>query len=97
MTPLKQNSRVSGFGGGTTADIERAAAHRDFDHVVEFPQDIERANRAAEQLPPDVVYAGFSLGVLPAQKPKRVSVSNSRSAGGSSASCAVSEVAAERP
>lgn len=44
MTPLKQNSRVSGFGGGTTADIERAAAHRDFDHVVEFPQDIERAN-----------------------------------------------------
>jgi dienelactone hydrolase len=29
---------------------------------------IERAERAAEELPAELVYAGFSLGVVPAQK-----------------------------
>jgi dienelactone hydrolase len=32
-----------------------------------FPEVIERGVRAAENLPHDLVYAGFSLGVLPAQ------------------------------
>ena len=33
-----------------------------------FGEVIERGVRAAEGLPPELVYAGFSLGVLPAQK-----------------------------
>ena len=32
-----------------------------------FGEVIERGSRSVEQLPKDVVYAGFSLGVLPAQ------------------------------
>ena len=45
----------------------------DFDDGVAYAQEvgfgsiIERARLAAEWLPPDVVYAGFSLGAMPAQ------------------------------
>jgi dienelactone hydrolase len=35
---------------------------------VGFGEVVERGVRAAEQLPESLVYAGFSLGVLPAQK-----------------------------
>jgi dienelactone hydrolase len=34
---------------------------------VGFDQIVERGKRAAEELPADLVYAGFSLGVMPAQ------------------------------
>ncbi|MGB9376366.1 MAG: dienelactone hydrolase family protein [Mycobacteriales bacterium] len=34
---------------------------------VGFDEIIERGRRAAEELPPELVYAGFSVGVLPAQ------------------------------
>jgi len=35
---------------------------------VGFGEIIERGTRAADELPRELVYAGFSLGVLPAQK-----------------------------
>jgi dienelactone hydrolase len=34
---------------------------------VSFPEIIRRGSDAAERLPADIIYAGFSLGVLPAQ------------------------------
>jgi dienelactone hydrolase len=34
---------------------------------VSFPEIIRRGSNAAKELPADIVYAGFSLGVLPAQ------------------------------
>ena len=40
----------------------------DFARSVGFDVLLERGVRYADQLPRDVVYAGFSLGVLPAQK-----------------------------
>ncbi|MGZ4730016.1 MAG: dienelactone hydrolase family protein, partial [Acidimicrobiales bacterium] len=39
-----------------------------FAEEVGFGEIIDRGVRAAEQLPSELVYAGFSLGVLPAQK-----------------------------
>ena len=49
------------FDGRTFATIDEGLAYA---KQVGF---MERGLRAAEQLPPELVYAGFSLGVLPAQ------------------------------
>jgi dienelactone hydrolase len=54
------------FDGRTFASIEDGMAYAE---QLGFPDEIlARAARAAEALPHDLVYAGFSLGVLPAQK-----------------------------
>jgi dienelactone hydrolase len=54
------------FDGRTFASIEEGMAYAE---EVGFPDEIiERGTRAAEQLPNELVYGGFSLGVLPAQK-----------------------------
>jgi dienelactone hydrolase len=54
------------FGGRTFATIEEGMAYA---AAVGFPGAvIERGDRAVEHLPAEVVYAGFSIGVLPAQK-----------------------------
>lgn len=53
------------FEGATFTTVEEGVAHAErtgFDRIV------ARGVAAAEALPADVVYAGFSLGVLPAQK-----------------------------
>jgi dienelactone hydrolase len=39
-----------------------------FAEGIGFDRLLERGVREADSLPPDIVYAGFSLGVLPAQK-----------------------------
>jgi dienelactone hydrolase len=39
-----------------------------FAEEIGFAELIDRGERAVEQVPTDLVYAGFSLGVLPAQK-----------------------------
>jgi dienelactone hydrolase len=53
------------YDGRTFATLEEGMAH-----VVQlgFPAIIERGERAADELPDELVYAGFSLGVVPAQK-----------------------------
>jgi dienelactone hydrolase len=54
------------FDGCTFSTIEDGLAHA---QKVGFPDEIvARADRAADTLPPALVYAGFSLGVVPAQK-----------------------------
>jgi len=53
------------FEGRTFGSIEEGVAHA---QEVGFGEIIERGVRAADELPGEVVYAGFSLGVLPAQK-----------------------------
>jgi dienelactone hydrolase len=53
------------FDGRTFATIEEGVA---FAQQVGFGEIIERAERAANALPNELVYAGFSLGVVPAQK-----------------------------
>jgi dienelactone hydrolase len=54
------------FDGHTFASIEEGMAYAE---GVGFPEEIiERGVRAAGELPRELVYAGFSLGVLPAQK-----------------------------
>src|SRR5947208_10215555 len=54
------------FDGRTFASIEEGMAYAE---QVGFPDAIiERGERAANELPNELVYAGFSLGVLPAQK-----------------------------
>jgi dienelactone hydrolase len=53
------------FDGRTFGSIEDGVAHA---QEVGFGEIIERGVRAAAELPGEVVYAGFSLGVLPAQK-----------------------------
>jgi dienelactone hydrolase len=53
------------FAGRTFPDLHAGVAHAE---QIGFMEVIERGVRAAEALPADVVYAGFSLGVLPAQK-----------------------------
>jgi dienelactone hydrolase len=54
------------FDGRTFESIEEGMAHAE---EVGFPDAIiERGERAAGQLAPELVYAGFSLGVVPAQK-----------------------------
>jgi dienelactone hydrolase len=54
------------FDGRTFATIEEGMAHAE---ELGFPDEIlARGERAAEALPSGLVYAGFSLGVLPAQR-----------------------------
>src|SRR5215472_11860863 len=54
------------FAGRTFDSIEEGMAHAG---ELGFPDEIlARGERAAEGLPDELVYAGFSLGVLPAQK-----------------------------
>jgi dienelactone hydrolase len=53
------------FDGRTFGTIEEGMAHAE---AIGFPDAVvERGVAAAEELPTDLVYAGFSLGVLPAQ------------------------------
>lgn len=53
------------FDGRTFDSIDEGVAYAE---EVGFDEIIERGVRAAEELPGELVYAGFSLGVLPAQK-----------------------------
>jgi dienelactone hydrolase len=53
------------FDGRTFWSIEEGVGHAG---EIGFGEVIERGVRAAETLPASLVYAGFSLGVLPAQK-----------------------------
>jgi dienelactone hydrolase len=53
------------FQGRTFDTLEEGVSHAS---EVGFGEVIERGVRAVEGLPADLVYAGFSLGVLPAQK-----------------------------
>jgi dienelactone hydrolase len=53
------------FGGRTFASIDEGVSYAG---EVGFGEIIERGVRAADELPNALVYAGFSLGVLPAQK-----------------------------
>jgi dienelactone hydrolase len=54
------------FGGRTFATTQEGMAYA---ASLGFPEQvIERGDRAVEDLPAELVYAGFSLGVLPAQK-----------------------------
>jgi len=53
------------YDGRTFATIEEGVAHAE---EIGFGAVIERGVRAVEGLPAALVYAGFSLGVLPAQK-----------------------------
>jgi dienelactone hydrolase len=53
------------FDGRTFPSIDEGVAYAS---EVGFGDLIERGVREADQLPNEVVYAGFSLGVLPAQK-----------------------------
>jgi dienelactone hydrolase len=53
------------FDGRSFASIDEGIAHAT---EIGFGTVIERGVRAAEALPAGLVYAGFSLGVLPAQK-----------------------------
>jgi dienelactone hydrolase len=54
------------FEGRIFASIEEGMAYAEH---LGFPEEIvERGERAAAELPTELVYAGFSLGVVPAQK-----------------------------
>lgn len=53
------------YEGRTFASIEEGMAHVE---ELGFGEIIARGDRAAADLPSDLVYAGFSLGVVPAQK-----------------------------
>lgn len=53
------------YGGRTFNDLEDGVAYAE---EIGFGELIERGVRAAEALPAELVYAGFSLGVLPAQR-----------------------------
>jgi dienelactone hydrolase len=53
------------FEGRTFPTLEEGVAHAE---EIGFGAVIERGVRAVASLPPDLVYVGFSLGVLPAQK-----------------------------
>lgn len=53
------------FEGHTFETVEEGV---DFAQEIGFSELIERGVRAAEDLPSELVYAGFSLGVLPTQK-----------------------------
>ena len=54
------------FDGRTFATIDEGMAHA---QELGFPDEIlARGRRAADALPNELVYGGFSLGVLPAQK-----------------------------
>jgi dienelactone hydrolase len=53
------------FEGRTFGSIDEGMAHV---QELGFGEIIERGERAANDLPEELVYAGFSLGVVPAQK-----------------------------
>ena len=53
------------FDGRTFGSIDEGLAYA---HEVGFAEIIERGERAAAALPSELVYAGFSLGVVAAQK-----------------------------
>jgi dienelactone hydrolase len=53
------------YDGATFATIDEGVAHAE---RIGFDEIIARGAAAAEPLPAGIVYAGFSLGVLPAQK-----------------------------
>jgi dienelactone hydrolase len=53
------------FEGCTFDTIEEGVAHA---QEIGFGEVIERGTRAMDELPAELVYAGFSLGVIPAQK-----------------------------
>ena len=54
------------FDGRTFGSIDEGMAYAE---EIGFPEAIvERGERAANELPAELVYAGFSLGVVPAQK-----------------------------
>jgi dienelactone hydrolase len=53
------------FDGRTFGSIHEGMAYVE---QLGFGEIIERGERAANQLPNEIVYAGFSLGVVPAQK-----------------------------
>jgi dienelactone hydrolase len=52
------------FDGRTFDSIDAGIAYA---QEIGFPEVIARGERAAESLPAELVYAGFSMGVLPAQ------------------------------
>ncbi|MGH6919425.1 MAG: dienelactone hydrolase family protein, partial [Geminicoccaceae bacterium] len=52
------------YDGRTFRDLREGVAYAE---QVGFPEIIRRGSDAAKVLPADIVYAGFSLGVLPAQ------------------------------
>jgi dienelactone hydrolase len=52
------------YDGRTFSDLKQGVAYAE---KVSFPEIIRRGTDAAKELPADIVYAGFSLGVLPAQ------------------------------
>lgn len=51
------------FGGAVFDDLTAGTAARD---AIGVPELVRRAGRAVEQLPHEVVYAGFSMGAMPA-------------------------------
>lgn len=53
------------YDGNTFDDLDEGVAYA---QKVGFGEIIQRGEAAAEGLPDDIVYAGFSLGVMPAQK-----------------------------
>jgi dienelactone hydrolase/uncharacterized damage-inducible protein DinB len=53
------------FEGRTFATVEEGVAHAG---EIGFDEVSERGVRAVEELPDELVYAGFSLGVMPAQR-----------------------------
>jgi dienelactone hydrolase len=53
------------FGGRTFASIEEGVGHA---AALGFENLIEQGVRSVDTLPAELVYSGFSLGVLPAQK-----------------------------
>jgi dienelactone hydrolase len=53
------------YDGRTFATLDEGMAYA---QRVGFGEVIDRGTRAAEDLPEELVYAGFSLGVVPAQK-----------------------------
>jgi dienelactone hydrolase len=52
------------FDGETFGTVDEGVAHA---REVGFEEIVRRGSQAAEELPADIVYAGFSLGVMPAQ------------------------------
>ena len=52
------------YAGATFDTVEEGVAHA---RAIGFDTVVERGRRAAERLSPQLVYAGFSLGVMPAQ------------------------------
>ena len=52
------------YGGSTFRDLDEGVAYA---KQIGFPEIIRRGSATARELPADIVYAGFSLGVLPAQ------------------------------